>query len=74
MNKKVKIRKSDPPESKEILAEAIVNIGEAMKKLQESGLNKKAIVILLHAKTRISQKDITTVLDGLKQLKGWYCR
>lgn len=70
----VHITKSDPPESKEILAEAIVRIGDAFSALQKSGLNKRAIVILLQAETKISQRDITTILDALPRLKGWYCR
>ncbi len=74
MSDRIRVKKSDPPESKEILAEAIVNIGAAAKKLEASGLNKRAIIILLQAKTKLSQKDIKLVLDSLTQLEGWYCR
>lgn len=75
MSPRVKVKKSeDQPETKEILAEAIIRIGEAFAKLQESGLNRKAIVILIQAETKISRKDINTVLDALNQLRGWYCR
>lgn len=74
MSERVKVKKSDPPESKEILAEAIVNIGAAARKLEASGLNKKAIVILLQAQTKLPQRDITLVLDSLPQLERWYCR
>ena len=71
---RVKVKKSDPPESKEILAEAIVNIGNATKKLQENGLNKRAIIILIQAETKLAQRDIRLVLDALPQLERWYCR
>lgn len=71
---KIKVTKSDPPESKEVLAEAIVRIGEAARTLQDSGLNERGVIALLHDKTGISKKVIKTVLDGLRQLKGWYCR
>lgn len=74
MAQRVKVKKSDPPESKEILAEAIVNIGSAFKKLQASGLNKKAIIILIQAETKLPQRDIKLVLDALPQLERWYCR
>ncbi|BAQ16070.1 hypothetical protein [Methyloceanibacter caenitepidi] len=70
----VKVKKSDPPETKEILAEAITRIGEGFDALQKSGLNKKAIIILIQAETRLSQRDIRTVLDALPRLRGWYCR
>lgn len=72
--KNVHVTKSDPPESTEILAEAIVRIGDGMKKLTESGLNEKAIVVLLHDATGLSKRDIKTVLDAQRRLAGWYCR
>ena len=69
----VKIIKSDPPQTKEILAEAIVKISDGFVSLQRSGLNKQAIIILLQAETKLSQRDIRIVLDALPRLKGWYC-
>lgn len=69
-----KIKKSDPPETTEILAEAVVRISEALKALKESGLNEDAIVILVQAKTKLSRKEIKDVLNALRRLKGWYCR
>lgn len=70
----VTVTKSDPPESKEILAEAIVRIGAAMLALEKSGINHKAIVILIQAETKLPKRDIETVLWALPRLKGWYCR
>ena len=71
---KVKVVKSDQPETKEILAEAIVKISKAADELCASGLNRDAIVILLQAKTKLPRYDINLVLDSLKQLQSWYCR
>lgn len=72
---RVKIKKSEEnPETTEILAEAITRIGEAFAKLQESGLNRKAIVILIQAETKLPRVDINTVLNALGRLRGWYCR
>ena len=70
----VKVIKSDPPESTEILAEAIVRISAAFDALQKSGLNRKAIVVLIQAETRIAARDINAVLDAMARLKVWYCR
>lgn len=71
----VKVKQpAEKPVSTEILAEAIVRIGQAFADLQKNGLNKKAIVILIQAETKLSQRDITTVLDALPRLRGWYCR
>jgi len=74
MTKQVKVKKSDKTESKEILAEAIVNIGNAAKKLNDSGINKTAIIVLLHDKTKLPKGTIKLVLDSLPQLERWYCK
>lgn len=74
MADRVNVKKSEPPESKEILADAIVNIGKATKKLMQSGVNRTAIVILIQAQTKLSKRDINLVLDSLPQLERWYCR
>ena len=73
--KTVTVKKSEEkPESTEILAEAIVNIGAAFVSLQKSGLNRKAIVLLLQDATKLPRRDIESVLDALPRLRGWYCR
>ena len=74
MAQRIKVQKSEPPESKVVLAEAIVNIGNAAKKLLASGLNKKAVIVLLQAETKLPQRDIRLVLDSLSQLERWYCK
>lgn len=72
---KISVRKNEEkPETKEILAEAIVRIGAAADQLRRSGLNEDAIVVLLHAKTNVGKPDIRAVLAGLRQLRAWYCR
>lgn len=68
------IKNADKPESTEVLAEAIIRIGDGMKKLSNSGLNHKAIVVLIHNQTKLGKGDIETVLDALQRLAGWYCR
>lgn len=70
----VTVKKSDPPESKEILAEAVTKISDGFTKMLASGLNKQAIIILLQAETKLPQRDIRAILDALPRLKGWYCR
>lgn len=71
----VKVIKNEiNPESTEILAEAIVRIGGAMKKLEESGLNRDAIIILIMHKTKLGWGTVSDVLDALSRLRGWYCK
>jgi hypothetical protein len=75
MSERIKIKKNeDQPETKEILAEAIVRISDGFERLKRSGLNEDAIVALIQAKTKLSLGDIRLVIDSLAQLKGWYCR
>lgn len=70
----MKVKKSNPPESKEVLASAIVKMGESLDALRQSGLNEDAIIILLHHKTKVGMRDIKIIFNGLRRLKGWYCR
>lgn len=74
MSKQIKVKKSDPPESKEILAEAIISIGDAVNKLKSSGINEKAVIVLIRDKTGLPKGTIKTVLDSLPQLQRWYCK
>lgn len=72
---RISVKKNEQqPESKEILAEAIVRIGKAFEDLQKSGLNKRAILVLVQAETKIAMRDIKAVIDALPRLRGWYCR
>ena len=71
----VRIKKTESqPESTEILAEAIVKIGAGFEALQASGLNRRAITVLLCDATKLPKRDIETVIDALAKLRGWYCR
>lgn len=71
----VRVQKTSAnPETTEILAEAITRIGDGFRELQASGLNRKAIVVLLRDATGLGKRDIETVLDALARLRGWYCR
>ena len=80
----IKIKKNEEkPESKEILAEAITRISEALEKLAENDLNEQAIVVLLqdmtppigsYPKRKISKKEISLILKSLKKMRSWYCK
>lgn len=72
---KIKIVKNaEKPEPTEILAEAVIRIGENMERLQKSGLNSRAIEALLFDYTKIPKRDIRLILESLAKMKGWYCR
>jgi len=62
-----------PPDPEE-LAEAIKRISAAVARLQKSGLNEKAIIVLLHDSSGVTKKNIKYVLDHLAYLPQVYCR
>lgn len=62
-----------PLEEQENLASAITKISDNLDTLLKSGLNKRAIIVLLQDATRIRRGDIKAVLDALPRLKEMYC-
>ncbi len=66
----VKVKKSEEPESTEILASAITRISDGMDKLLNSaeGLKEDAIIILLQDATKLPKRDIKSVLRALPRL------
>jgi hypothetical protein len=71
---KVLQKDADKPIEKEILAEAILKVSDAMRKLSASGLNRDAIVALVKDASGITKKDINNILDTLVDLKALYCK
>lgn len=62
----------DDPIATEVLAQAICKLSDASNQLLSSGLNKKAIVVLLRDATNLSKRNITAVLDAMGQLRQDY--
>lgn len=67
-------KKSDATDDKPNLAEAISRIADGMQQLLKSGLNRRAIVVLLRDATGCNKTDIERVLDGLQTLARDYAR
>jgi hypothetical protein len=74
LNAKLVVSQPDPPIEKPILAEAIVEISDGVTELLKSGVNHRAVVVLLRDQTGIAKRDIEHVLRALKSLKQDYCR
>jgi hypothetical protein len=73
--KKVTVRQNEEePVEVEVLAQAIVDIGKAAKRLAASRLNRKAVIVLLAHQTGIGQTVISNVLDGIEALEADYLR
>jgi hypothetical protein len=60
--------------TKEVLADAIVKISDAVKSLDKSGLNKRAIIALLADDTKLGKGTINTVLNSLEDLAKNYAK
>jgi hypothetical protein len=74
-SKKVVVRQeAEKPVEVEVLAAAIVEIGKAAKRLAQSSLNRKAVIVLLAHQTGLGQGVIKTVLDGISDLESTYLR
>lgn len=67
-----KTAKSVP--SPDTLADAIIKIGGAMKQLTKSGLNRKAIVVLIKDQSGVPKCDIERVLNSLGSLADHYAK
>lgn len=65
------------PEGEEIhvdvLAEAIVKISAEMARINDSRLNRKALLVLLSHSTGLTQRDVANVVDSLASLETMYC-
>lgn len=56
-----------------VLATAIIKVSEAAESLAKSGLNERAIVVLLQDSTGASRTDIKAILHGLRSLRETFC-
>jgi cation transport regulator ChaC len=55
-----------------IIAQAIVKIADATKSLYASGLNEKAIVLLISESSGVARRDVKYVLSHMMYLKETY--
>lgn len=71
----VEVIQPPPPEKpieRPVLATAIMEISKAFRTLNQSGLNKKAIVVLVAHLAGQSQSTVRSVLDALSNLEREY--
>lgn len=78
MGKTIKvIKNSDNPETIELLAESIIQVSEGFKKVLNSNLEQRAIIVLLQdyiGTSKITKHQIRLVLDNLPRLRSWYVK
>lgn len=63
---------AEPEDPQLTLAADIRKISESMKRLTNSGLTKRAVMILLKHDTGLSLRQIEAVIDGLDDLARKY--
>ncbi len=59
----------DEPLPVEIIENSIVEIAQAMVKINSTRLTRKAIVTLIHANSKVNKGDIEIVLNNLDELE-----
>jgi hypothetical protein len=55
-----------------IIAQSIVKIADAAKAMYSSGLNEKAIVLLLSTASGVCKRDVQCVIAAMYHLKSTY--
>lgn len=63
--------KQDPknPVPAEVIADALIKLSRAIKVLEETKLNRRAIVILLSHSSRVNMTDVEKVVDSLASME-----
>ncbi len=54
------------------VARQIAKIEEGLRHIERGGLNRRAIVALIHDSTKLGKRTIEVVLDGLAGLRAQY--
>jgi len=72
------IKNEENPETPEVLAASLIQIGNAMKQLsKQGGLNEEAIVALvsnMRGMSQIPKSEISLVFSALNRLQSYYIR
>lgn len=68
------VQSADKPVSTKILAESIVKISQSMKQLLNSGLNQRAIEVLVKNDCGVTLVEIGRVINSIKNLEQTYCK
>ena len=56
------------------IAEAVIDIAEAVKKLRAGKLNDKALLLLIAHASGVSQREVRAVMDGMEGMKAYYLK
>ena len=72
------IKNEQNPETPEVLAEALIKIGEGFEAFSKSRLTNRAIVTLLldlpELRSKVSRSEVEMVLNNLPKLSSYYIK
>lgn len=68
------VKDADNPIAVEVIEQSIIDIGDAMKRISQTRLNRKALVVLISKDTGIGQGTIESILDSLDSLETTYLK
>ncbi len=74
LKKLIVVQPEEKPVSNEVLAASIVRISDEFARATSTGLNRRALVVLLKDATGVAQYEINKILDALPDLKAMYCK
>lgn len=70
---KVAVKQTEnQPIPAEIIAASIVRIASGIEKVNQSGLNQKALILLVSHASGVTQAQVRKVLNGLSSLQEQY--
>jgi len=69
MAKTIIKKNEENPETVEVIAKSIIDIAEAMQRIENTPLNRRALVVLIKDQTGLPQRDINLVLNSITDLK-----
>lgn len=79
--RKLVLKQTEPAIPVEVIATAVKEISEGIKRLRDGPLNEKALVLLIQnaivtrsSEKEISQRDVRRVLGGIGDLEATYLK
>lgn len=72
--RRVKVVPGDDPPAPEVMAQAIVDIAEAMKRLSQTRLSESTLHLLISHAAKVPQRDVKNVLWALRNLESVYLK
>lgn len=72
-NIKVNVNEANAPDL-DLLANSIIEIADAFRKIQNSKLTERAILVLLQDYTGLPKGQIKTILDAVPRIAKYYTK